>query len=566
MNFLPLPGPDCDVVKKIIELGFYDHLEIKEPHEYVDRCLDILQSAPKCISELRRSDSAMEQSKNNTIADNVRNEGNAFYHNRKWMNALILFNNTICYGKPDSAQLAKGYANRSALLFEMKYYKQCLEDIDKALNIVSYTSDQRRKLIDRQKEAKKLLPKQELKYFHKEIPELSSVNPDITAASLSVKIQKNDKYGRFIEATRDIEGGEIIAIERPYAIAIKEKKKKMYCSECAEFSLNLIPCLKCSTVMYCDEICRDKAFKDYHEYECVVIRYYDDGFMEHPLGWVALRSALKGLKEYKNFDKPRSYQNVYRSNRYKEIFELDSFNKGMSQTVIMELAFNIAKIFHVLKNKTDLIQKYKITEKDLKFLLLKEKLTNALNSLPIQVYTPEAECVGKSVGAGVYAFGSLFNHSCVENVDIFSYGAVQVYKAVKKIRKGEQCFINYGMPYQMMKKSDRQEKLKIRYQFTCDCRACANNWPMMGEGKLTGKLQMTDLSTSDPMLAVKLVRLLLLVEGKNKITDKNREDVLKEVFEVLDMLRFQEPTNIHLVLYDILSVAMRYGNVLYEDY
>ena len=53
------------------------------------------------------------------------------------MEALRLYSQCIAAAPNDSEELALGYGNRSALLFRLKKYRDCIVDCDRALKITT---------------------------------------------------------------------------------------------------------------------------------------------------------------------------------------------------------------------------------------------------------------------------------------------------------------------------------------------------------------------------------------------------------------------------------------------
>lgn len=53
-----------------------------------------------------------------------------------------------------------------------------------------------------------------------------------------------------------------------------------------------------------------------------------------------------------------------------------------------------------------------------------------------------------------------------------------ILRAIRPIKKDEIVYDNYGPIYSMQSFSERQQKLKNRYWFDCQCKACTENFPM----------------------------------------------------------------------------------------
>ena len=80
-------------------------------------------------------------------------------------------------------------------------------------------------------------------------------------------VKKTPDKGFTIIARRDIKPGDPVIVEKPYAHAVFQKYKHMYCHHCLQYTFAPVPCRGCVPTIYCSEECRDEA-KTYHRYEC----------------------------------------------------------------------------------------------------------------------------------------------------------------------------------------------------------------------------------------------------------------------------------------------------------
>ena len=71
-------------------------------------------------------------------------------------------------------------------------------------------------------------------------------------------------------ANRDIEAGEVIAIDQPFVKHLDKEYTKTHCWHCLRSTQNhpIIPCSMCSGVLFCTEFCRSSAQNSYHKHEC----------------------------------------------------------------------------------------------------------------------------------------------------------------------------------------------------------------------------------------------------------------------------------------------------------
>lgn len=84
----------------------------------------------------------------------------------------------------------------------------------------------------------------------------------------------------------------------------------------------------------------------------------------------------------------------------------------------------------------------------------------------------------RTIGSGLCLFASLFNHSCDANVKKVTVDNKIAFVVAKPVKAGEQLFINYGCSSARLSRKERQTMLQ-RYNFSCDCEACVNNYPRL---------------------------------------------------------------------------------------
>ena len=83
----------------------------------------------------------------------------------------------------------------------------------------------------------------------------------------------------------------------------------------------------------------------------------------------------------------------------------------------------------------------------------------------------------KSLGAGVFLTGALFNHSCDPSFMRCNVGKGMVSVTNRNITAGEEISECYGQMYYTKNIDTRREQLKQHYKFECQCNACLYNYP-----------------------------------------------------------------------------------------
>ncbi|KAJ8936969.1 hypothetical protein NQ318_015632 [Aromia moschata] len=342
-------------------------------------------------------------------------------------------------------------------------------DIDRALQN-NYPEHLKDKLVQRRNQAERLIANQKNVHYYSPAPTIQNRNPRIDAASDSVEIRRNSKFGRLIVATKDIKVGDVIVSENSFAHIIHPESRYLHCHECLDICFNLIPCERCNA-LYCSESCLERAFNDCHKYECGM------AFLFHKYPQLFIRLAIKGLREHQNHG-DATLDETYRSDRYKEISELatnenkrDFLNTCVHITIVCLCYHNLIENPH-FRRDFDL----DAVDDLLKKLLYHSYMIHAFNPFNIKKLKYTAlQTRSRRVGTAIYAFTSLLNHSCVPNCEFFHHGTVLVTRAIANIRKGEQCTICYGTSYSSTDIRIRQMSLKRYYLFKCDCKACAKS-------------------------------------------------------------------------------------------
>ncbi|XP_015117811.1 SET and MYND domain-containing protein 4 isoform X2 [Diachasma alloeum] len=476
--------------------------------------------------------------KSNHRAQELRNLGNSlFTSDADAARVFEMYTQSISYALPGSRELALAYANRSAVSFEKKNYEECLIDIGRSLEN-DYPNEMQAKLYARRvrclmalkrsqgevenalNDTRKALSKMSekasgrcmvvktladknhmtprdntkvLSFAEKPTKVKSTVEDDnceILGAT-GIKIQYSNKYGRHLIATRDIRPGEIIAIFDNYANARSPEKCYRECAKCTKATNVGIPCDNCVNVIYCSTSCRDEAWKDYHETECPILGVMLD-LDAPPKTLLSMRITLKALQEtgsvgelkktVKNIDSisdPRVTGftgNVFDCSKYASIYSLTSHSGKPQKCHDYCLSLISAFAVYYLATRTEIFgRKY-----DADLRIFDENAS--LGFIAGLMIRNGAIIHGSGTEDFFVApFIALCNHSCSTNAVILS-GSRSIALAVEPIKAGDQIWNNYlGLKYSRVPKAERQQSLRKEYNFTCDCVACAKNWPMFDQ-------------------------------------------------------------------------------------
>lgn len=178
------------------------------------------------------------------MSEIFRVEGNEFYNECKYYEALISYNKSLCYSIPKSTEISITYANRSAVYLELKMAEECL------VNIVLARDNGYENLTRLQKREDKCL-KLMATQLQNNANDLSSffklsypANEKIPFIVDCLRVTENEKYGRCVVTNHNLKPGDVIAVEEPCFKSVDESAHYSRCANCLKSKfLNLLPCL-----------------------------------------------------------------------------------------------------------------------------------------------------------------------------------------------------------------------------------------------------------------------------------------------------------------------------------
>lgn len=194
--------------------------------------------------------------KSNKIAEILRNEGNLFYKDKNFHDALIKYNESLCFSEIDNENLGLAFANRSAICLELKKFEKCLKNI-KLARQHNYPKSSQEVLDTREKKCLEL-NKRSKGNDGKKLFRLSyKPNKSIPYIIDGLEMRTNDKYGRHIVTNKDLHVGDIVAIEKPFCsilltksnfVDVDQNNKFLRCAYCLKSNrYELMPCRGCTS-------------------------------------------------------------------------------------------------------------------------------------------------------------------------------------------------------------------------------------------------------------------------------------------------------------------------------
>ncbi|XP_037825003.1 SET and MYND domain-containing protein 4 [Lucilia sericata] len=477
--------------------------ELKENHSkvnFVEHALIDFKYIEKILLNVK-----LREEKCNKRSSEYRMLGNEQFSlkNKKYFQALELYNKSICFSEPGSENLSIGYANRSAVLFEWKRYRECLLNIELARK-ANYPSRLMHKLDKREKDCHKLLASQPPDIQPYEFQMEFEAHPQVPHIAECLELRETAEEGRFICAKRDLVVGDLVATDEPFCSTLLPPMRFIRCATCKEEKyLTLIPCESCCSVMFCSEECRETAVNTFHKYECPVIDLLHTMF--NKIHGIALRVCLSALELFPTIeelmafcDEPDNqnrsafdldYTNFTPREHYRAIHGLVTNQHLRSVSDLFQRSVVCAVLKHFMINYTPL-KDFLGGEEGQNFfteLLFRHLQTSPSNMHGIDLVEQINETKDDTThSSGAFAFLSLLNHSCAPNTVRIYKGCKAYLFVLRPIPAGGMLHDNYGQHYAISPKAKRIDILSMQYRFTCKCEACEQDYPTID--KLMPKL------------------------------------------------------------------------------
>ncbi|KAK0162887.1 hypothetical protein PV327_006622 [Microctonus hyperodae] len=539
------------MIKRAVEhfriTGDFDYLD--EPKDWVDY-KDDEKTVKRALNyfQLTRSESfevlSPDELKSFEKAIEFIEKGNEQYREgNPWKDSLELYTEGVIYAPPNSNELARAYANRSAALYSGGLYDDAILDIGRALEI-GYPDDLKAKLYVRRAQCffalnKKICPdlerdvanarewlskmnpngkKRVTEILDQNFSDVSSIkapfekidyqrflpkplegNKKLMGVSDAVELQYSEKYGRQVVATRDIKAGEAIFMHKAYASIVETEVLHKYCWHCVKRVWAGVPCHQCVSVIYCNENCRDEAWQEYHDIECLIVPVITDKMRQmgqSTWGLLTLKITVKVYKEAgsiaklkEKIDKLKTKQdpiekcfsgNVFDNLKYDAIYSLSrNTNCVYTSLFVVALLLSLAKNTEIFGKKYDNIKDFR-NNKYMLFMgaLIMRHVDLCLSNTKRDYIIDENK---KKIirGTEMVPFFCFFNHSCDPNAILYKSGNVNAMFTGQQIKKGEQIFIAYQNPY-WAKFTVRERKMDLKkcFNFICECNACKHDWDL----------------------------------------------------------------------------------------
>lgn len=404
----------------------------------------------------------------NKKCDAFRIEAKELKKNSQNFEAIETLNKALCHAATDDKK-SLIYVDRAAICCELKFYEKCIANISltglencsvNALNESCIKARKNEKPRDRDDE---------------EISKFFSIttakNPKIPFVAECLKLQESWKFGRGIFANNLIKTGEILVVEKPFFKILNKDVRYKRCANCLRSNTaTLIPCDKycvsseysCtkfklllisqyfSKALYCDERCKNEAWKNYHSEECktleVQLENNEYDLMIKKILFESLALFDKNIAKMRSFLSDAKNQTAY---------DFD-FSEGGEKEKSKKYLKSIFALRGAINSEEDKEMSEWLIQNDpaIKSIVMKRDHADFLKSFMLRImgildrnsyifYDLKSSTTDEEIGSGILAYASLFNHSCSPNLFRFFIDGHQVYIAKKPIEKNQQLFVGY---------------------------------------------------------------------------------------------------------------------------
>ncbi|XP_062870212.1 SET and MYND domain-containing protein 4 [Trichomycterus rosablanca] len=248
--------------------------------------------------------------KSSEDAAKCREQGNISFKIKDYISAALYYTRGVCYAIKNSEQISLCYANRSAALFHLGFYDECLVDIQRALD-EGYPSQLQRKLLDRRSQCLNQLEKQKhLKTLSAkcETQETKKSKDGNSCLSSTVCVHFSPENGRHLLVAGSKSAGEVIFQDEAFSLVLIPDNGQSdevnafgtelrHCHHCLCETLSSVPCQGCSYAQYCGQKCEKEAWRQYHCWECPIGSELKSlGLFAHLSLRVTLKAGIKDVQ------------------------------------------------------------------------------------------------------------------------------------------------------------------------------------------------------------------------------------------------------------------------------
>lgn len=443
--------------------------ESHEPNEYIDLFAKLSDNyghlfndwdydLSKCLEWLNWEERFV---KNNNVSMELLCQGDRKFLSGNINGAIVSYNQSLCFAMAGSVHESLTYANRAECYSKLGEFANALIDIELASkwnqsNRIALRLEKQRANCYRYmrmgyQPTKPTMPKLSYK-FDKRFPCMANV----------LEIRQNNEFGRHIVAKCNINVGKTIIVTDMFASGTSNGDQPC-CRNCNKNNQNLIACTNCSNTMFCFGNCSNNQL--IHQLECSSIF--------HMINETSIRLVIQTILMAISMFPTHDYLIEFVENSIKA-------KQLTKETKDLQTRYGLFLNLWPYREENRIYPAYKayttlLVIPQIKKLFDSERKRNFLmhltlhHSIVIQYNAFSHSTFDKDwiTTDYIYDVMSLINHSCVANAFNFSIpNEIGYCVTLRKIKKGEQIFINYlGLD------AHNKESLKL-WNFECKCEKC----------------------------------------------------------------------------------------------
>ncbi|KAJ6643468.1 SET and MYND domain-containing protein 4 [Pseudolycoriella hygida] len=408
-----------------------------------------------------------------------RNEGNDCFKNGEFNKAIEKYNKSLCLAPPSSQLVGMAYANRSVCFLKLKMYNECLVDI-KLAKQNNYPDHLVFKLDEREADCLKCIGNGEDKIY--DIGLSLSYDSDETYLGVANVLNvTRDRNGNFtVTAKEDIGVGKTVVVEKAFTTYLL-MGRNLRCSICLKRNTNLVPCNKCTSVMFCHDKCDNNIL---HDGECGLtfsgIADLDAGMFKEVRIILMIINIFPTAYELMDFVQQTIQQQPMEPTlslddeklRYLNFLKLPISQADFdSEEYMTSLFFMYRLAMEIPKVKT-----YFHTEKHRRFLMhllcLHSQITEKNSNWSKRTFACNGEikniCTHGIIGLRHRFFGT----SCAPNVMHTDHNDLSVFITIRPIKKDEPLLTFIADYLLLESRAIRQKAIRETLKTDCKCSRC----------------------------------------------------------------------------------------------
>ncbi|XP_043788220.1 SET and MYND domain-containing protein 4-like isoform X2 [Apis laboriosa] len=467
-----------------------------------------------------------------TKAQSFKIIGNKEFQAKNYMKSVESYTKCALYAPMNSCELPIAIANRSASLFYLNRYDDCIKDIELSIKL-NYPKQLHYKLYLRAiqcylKLGKHHLAKETLSKIQQLIHDPNYIKPsmrdniekkicnitfiescvqDIVTchhhhntndilklksqiifeentnfpnASITIDRIHNEKLGRHVVANKFIKEGDILFLEEPISFVLLNHDTYSFCQYCNNLNTDIpVPCRTCLNTFYCNENCLTKAWSLYHCWECPGNQM--NLWKEIGIGHLALKVLLT-CSTITDKIKFNEMQNLVTNFDKLSMDDLTIY--GITAIMLTIYLFKYTNFFKINNFENSLMKKFLDNFFNLNFNILTNNDKQLYISSLLLRYILQLISNGHAITKSNIFLSK--NDSSMIQQDIVATGIypsasimnhscdpniINIFVNQYLIVRASRD-ISQGPHYRHMTTENRQKILKSQYCFICKCKAC----------------------------------------------------------------------------------------------